>query len=61
MQQPKVCTITSKTKINVFLNFFFTPGLLHGPSNRKNSPKTLILAFEANSVLSRKIGLFPTF
>ena len=48
------CTITSKAKINVFWNFFFTPlapfGLLHS----KKFPKTLILAFEANSALSRE-------
>ena len=30
------CTITSKTKINVFWNFFFTPSLLRGRSTQKN-------------------------
>ena len=36
------CTITSKTKINVFWNIFFTtPGLLRGPSTRRNFKKRL--------------------
>ena len=59
VQLPKVflggCTFTSKTKTNVFLNFFFTPGLLWGPStafHSKKFQKTMILAFEANSKLS---------
>ena len=51
MQQPKLCyTITWKTKINVFWNFFFS--LLK---------KMLILAFETNSALSGENGLFSTF
>ena len=46
------CRITSKAKINVFWNFFFT---LLAPSwllHSKKIQKTLILAFEANSALS---------
>ena len=57
------CTIsdylsTSKTKINIFLKFFFTPGLLQAPSTWKNLKKPLTLAFEANSALSSQIALF---
>ena len=48
------CTITLKTKINVFRNFFFTPLAPLGPLRSKKFQKTLILAFEANSVLSRE-------
>ena len=33
---PCGCTITSKTKINVVWNFFYTPGTLRAPSVRKN-------------------------
>ena len=32
---PYGCTITSKTKINVVWNFFYTPGTLRAPSVRK--------------------------
>ena len=56
------CTITSKAKINVFWNFFFTPlaplALLHLKKFQKTLilafQKMLILAFEANSALSRE-------
>ena len=48
------CTITSKTKINVFWNFFFTPLAPSGPLHLKKFQKTLILAFEANSALSHE-------
>ena len=48
------CTITSKTKINVFWNFFFTPLAPSGPLHSKKFQKMLILAFEANSALSRE-------
>ena len=41
------CTITSKTKINVVWNFFYTPG--GGTLRSKKFQTTLILAFEANS------------
>ena len=48
------CTINSKAKINVFWNFFFTPLAPSGPLCSKKFQKTLILAFEANSALSRE-------
>ena len=48
------CTITSKAKINVFWKFFFTPLAPSGPLRSKKFQKTLILAFEANSALSRE-------
>ena len=50
------CTITSKTKINVFWKIFFTPG---NPSGTLNSKKFLVL--EANNALSCPNGLFSTF
>ena len=60
MQPPKhTLGCSSKTKINVFWNFFFTPGSLCRPSTQKkfkNLP--LILIFEANSALSSQNGLF---
>ena len=43
------CMITSKAKINIFWNFFFTPLAPSGPLRSKKFQKTLILAFEANS------------
>ena len=47
------CTITSNAKINVFeTNSHF--GGYAGPLHSKKFQKTLILAFEANSALSRK-------
>ena len=53
VQQPKEClgwcTITSKTKINIFFNFFFTLSFLREPSSLNFFQKTLILAFEAKS------------
>ena len=48
------CTITSKTKINIFWNFFFTPLAPSGPLRSKKFQKTFILAFEANSALSHE-------
>ena len=48
------CTITSKTKINVFLNFFSLRLHTLGCSVRIFFQQTLILAFEANSALSHK-------
>ena len=44
------CTITSKAKINIFWKIFFTPLAPSGPLHSKKFKKTLILAFEANSV-----------
>ena len=63
VQPPKYildcCTITSKTKINIFLNFYFTLGLLfRDPIHLKFFQKTLILAFEANILLSSVNWLF---
>ena len=46
------CTITSKTKINVFWNIFFTPLAPFGQLYSKIFYKMLILALEANSALS---------
>ena len=45
------CTITSKTKINVFWKNFFTPGPVSssGPPTRILKKTPLILAFETNS------------
>ena len=40
------CTITSKAKINVFWNFFFTSLAPSGPLRSKKFQKTSILAFE---------------
>ena len=50
------CTITSKTKSNIVGNFFFTPLAPSRPPplHSENFQKTLILAFEANSVLSHE-------
>ena len=45
------CTITSKTKINVFRNFSHSAGLFGAAPFEKNS-KNVILALEANIVLS---------
>ena len=58
--------ITSKDKINVFLNFFchstayskYAPLVTLGHSVRKNFQKTLILAFEANSAASLNCTFF---
>ena len=44
--------ITSKAKINVFWNFYFAGSF--GPLHSEKFQKTLILAFEANSALSRE-------
>ena len=48
------CTITSKTLINVVWNLFFTPLPSSGPLRSKKFQTTLILAFEANSALTRE-------
>ena len=47
---PCGCTITSKTKINIVWNFFYTPGTLCS----KKIQTTLILAFGANSAFVSK-------
>ena len=61
VQQLKVClggcTITSKSKINVLLNFFITPGPLRELSTQQNFK---ILAFEANSALPHEKMDFKT-
>ena len=48
------CTITSKTKINVFWKKFFTPLTPLLPLHSKFFQKTLILDYEANSAFSRE-------
>ena len=48
------CTITTKTKINIFGKNFFTPLAPSGPLRSKKYKKLLILAFEANSALSHE-------
>ena len=45
-------TITSKTKINIFKKFYLTSLAASRLLHSKFFPKTLILAFEANSALS---------
>ena len=49
------CTITLKTKINVFWNFFFTPLTPWAPLRLRFFQKTLILSFEANSACPVKM------
>ena len=44
--------ITSKAKINVFGNFFFTPLAPSGPLRSKKNQKTLILAFQKSLILA---------
>ena len=53
-----VCLFMGLLKSTLFEFFFLTPLASSKPLCSKKSKKTLILAFEANSALSRQNGLF---
>ena len=56
------CTITTKTKNQRFFgNFFFTPGLIRGPSTRKDFNKCQFLPLRQTLHCPTKMHFFPRF
>ena len=58
---PDVIRLPQRLKSTVFEKKILTPMVPLGPLRTNFFPKTLILAFEANSALSCQNGLFSMF